>query len=530
MPARMNRSRDSQFLPGPAPDATKRAADADPGLMSLALIARLHGVTVDTAQLRHQIGPAGPWMTETELLLAAKALALKARRVRLDADRVDRMPLPALVLDRDGRHFILARLQPTQALIQEGGVAPPQIVPVDTVIARCNGHVILVASRATLAGELARFDFSWFIPAMVKYRRLLLEVLGVSLLLQMFGLVSPLMFQVVMDKVLANRAFSTLTVVCLVLLIGAVFEALLTGVRNYVFAHTTNRMDVELGAKLYRHVVNLPLAYFASRRVGDTVARVRELENIRNFLTGQALTAVLDLFFSFIYIAVMLLYSGVLTLVVVVSLPVYAVVSAMLSPLFRLRLDAKFARGSENQSFLVESISGIETVKAQALEPQFTNRWDQQLAAYVSAGFRVTTLGNIGQQLIQLIGKLVTVATLFLGARLVMDGRLTIGQLVAFNMLAQRVDASAGRHTQCAYRVARKPTDAACNSWNNRLRRRAFSLPCRRPLCVQRRQPAYPRRRSDRHRRPLRVWQEHSRQVDPAAVHRREGPHPHRRH
>jgi subfamily B ATP-binding cassette protein HlyB/CyaB len=274
---------------------------------------------------------------------------------------------------------------------------------------------------------------------MVKYRRLLLEVLGISLLLQLFGLVPPLMFQVVMDKVLAHSALSTLRVTCLALLICTVFEAILTGVRNHVFAHTTNRMDVELGARLFQHLLRLPLAYFASRRVGDTVARVRELENIRNFLTGQALTATLDVSFSVIYLAVMLLYSVPLTLIVVLSLPLYALISGTLNPLFRMRLSSRFARGADNQAFLVESMAGIETVKAQAVEPQFIRRWDQQLAAYVAAGFRVSVLANIGQQLIQVVGKLVTVATLFWGAQLVIESKLTIGQLVAFNMLAQRV-------------------------------------------------------------------------------------------
>ena len=259
------------------------------------------------------------------------------------------------------------------------------------------------------------------------------------MILQGVGLVSPLMFQVVMDKVLVNRAFNTLNVVCVALLISSVCEVAMTGLRNYTLAHTTNRIDVELGAKLFRHLLALPLGYFAARRVGDTVTRVRELENIRNFLTGQALTSIIDLLFSFVYLAVMCLYSLWLTLVVVVSLPVYAAISGVLNPIFRLRLNQKFARSADNQSLLVETISGIETVKSMAVEPQFAKRWDQQLAAYVSAGFRVTTLANVGQQLIQLTGKLVTLITLFLGARLVIDGRLTVGELIAFNMMSQRV-------------------------------------------------------------------------------------------
>jgi subfamily B ATP-binding cassette protein HlyB/CyaB len=413
--------------------------DFDPGLTALVLIARFHGIAADASQLRHQAALRTRKFSATDLVVAAKSLELKARVIRVRPDRLSQMPLPALFLDREGRHFIVVRVQDSQILLQEGDATPARIVSLEELQARHTGQAILFASRASLAGELARFDFSWFIPAIVKYRRLLLEVLGVSLLLQLFGLVSPLMFQVVMDKVLTNRAFDTLSVTCIALLICAVFEALLTGIRNNVFVHTTNRMDVELGARLFRHLLHLPLAYFASRRVGDTVARVRELENIRNFLTGQALTAALDVFFSVIYLAVMFVYSVPLTLIVIVSLPIYALISGSLNPLFRLRLNTKFARGADNQAFLVESVSAIETVKSQAVEPQFIRRWDQQLAAYVAAGFRVSNLAIIGQQLIQIVGKLVTVATLFFGAKLVIDSRLTVGQLVAFNMLAQQV-------------------------------------------------------------------------------------------
>ncbi|HEV3429114.1 MAG TPA: ABC transporter transmembrane domain-containing protein, partial [Paraburkholderia sp.] len=411
----------------------------DPGLSALVTIARFHNIAADAAQLKHAAASGAGAFTDKDLVLAARGLGLKSRIVTLDAAKLETTPLPALVLDREGKHFILAKTDGKTALILEAGGAAPVVRPLDETLARSAGQMLLFASRASLAGELARFDFSWFIPAIVRYRELLLETLGVSLVLQLFGLVSPLMFQVVMDKVLVNRTYSTLNVVCITLLVASVFEVLLTGLRNYVFAHTTNRIDVELGARLFRHLVALPLGYFGARRVGDTVARVRELENIRNFLTGQALTAVIDIAFSFVFIGVMCIYSGWLTLLVVASLPVYGAVSGLLVPAFRARLNERFARGADNQSFLVESVSGVETVKAMAVEPQFIRRWETQLAAYVSAGFRVNQLGNVGQQLIQLVGKLVTLGTLFIGARLVIDGRLSVGELVAFNMMSQRV-------------------------------------------------------------------------------------------
>ncbi|MCI0997837.1 type I secretion system permease/ATPase, partial [Pseudomonas corrugata] len=175
------------------------------------------------------------------------------------------------------------------------------------------------------------------------------------------------------------------------------------------------------------------------RRVGDSVARVRELEHIRSFLTGNAITLVLDILFSVVFITVMFFYSGWLTLVVVVSLPMYVLVSIFITPLLRSRLRESFARGAENQAFLVETINGIDTLKSMSVEPQITRKWDNQLAAYVSAGFRTQTLSNIANEGVSLIGKLVTVATLWLGARLVIDGQLSVGQLIAFNMLAGRV-------------------------------------------------------------------------------------------
>lgn len=196
---------------------------------------------------------------------------------------------------------------------------------------------------------------------------------------------------------------------------------------------------MERGARLYKHLLGLPIAYFGARRAGDSVARVRELENIRNFITGSALTLVVDLLFATIFVIVMFMYSPMLAWVVIASFPFYIAISAGLTPLFRRRLDDKFNKGAENQAFLVESVTGVETLKAMAVEPQMQRRWEEQLAAYVSSSFQVLNLGNWASQGVQLVSKIVTAATLYLGARLVIDGTLTVGELVAFNMLASRV-------------------------------------------------------------------------------------------
>ena len=311
-----------------------------------------------------------------------------------------------------------------------------------------DGHLILMARRAGLVDLSRRFDLSWFLGAIHKYRYLLGEVLAASFFLQLFALVTPLFFQVVIDKVLVSRTLSTLDVLIIGLVTISIFETVLGILRTYLFAHTTNRIDVELGARLFRHLLALPISYFQARRVGDLVARVRELENIRNFLTGSALTLVIDLLFTFVFLAVMFVYSPFLTAIVVAAFPFYIGISAFATPFFRQRLDEKFARGAENQAFLVETVTGVQTLKSMAVEPQMQRRWEEQLAGYVAASFRVISLGNTASQTVQLISKLVTAGVLYFGAKLVIDGSLTVGELVAFNVLAGRVSAPVLRLAQ----------------------------------------------------------------------------------
>ena len=311
-----------------------------------------------------------------------------------------------------------------------------------------DGQLVLMTRRAGLLDLSRRFDISWFLGAIHKYRRALSGVLVASFFLQLFALVSPLFFQVVIDKVLVHRSLSTLDVLVTGLVTISLFETVLGILRTYVFAHTTNRIDVELGARLFRHLLALPIAYFQARRVGDSVARVRELENIRNFLTSSALTLVVDLFFTSVFIFVMLAYSPFLTFIVLASFPFYIAISALATPLFRSRLNEKFERGAENQAFLVESVTGIETLKSMAVEPQMQRRWEEQLAGYVTASFRVLSLNNTASQLVQFINKLVIAAVLYYGAKLVIHGGLTVGELVAFNLLAGRVSAPVLRLAQ----------------------------------------------------------------------------------
>ncbi|MGY3585700.1 subfamily B ATP-binding cassette protein HlyB/CyaB [Bradyrhizobium sp. USDA 4341] len=409
----------------------------DSGLQCLALLLRFHQVSVDPAQIAHQF--AGHAIGVTEMLRCAKDLKLRARAVKETWTGLTRLPLPAIVQRRDESFVIIGKVTKNEILIQDPLERRPQAIKRADFEASWTGAVILMTRRASLADLGRRFDITWFLQAMHKYRRLLAEVLVASFFLQLFALVTPLFFQVVTDKVLTHRGFTTLDVLVVGLITVSIFETVLGALRTYVFSHTTNRIDVELGARLFRHLIALPIGYFEARRAGDSVARVRELENIRNFLTSSALTLVIDLAFTFVFLAVMFYYSPLLAWIVVGSFPFYVALSAGVTPIFRQRLERKFDRGAENQAFLVESVSGIQTLKAMAIEPQMQRRWEEQLAGYVGSSFDVLSLGNWTSQCVQLISKIVTALTLYFGAHLVIEGQLTVGELIAFNMLAGRV-------------------------------------------------------------------------------------------
>ena len=413
-----------------------KSAAPSSGLAALVLLLRFHGIGADPAQIRHRFGDN---FGVPEMLRCAKEFRLKARSYQSNWRRLVKTPLPGIAALRDGSYLLIGKASEDQVLVQNPLSPQPALMSRAEFEAVWDGRLVLMTGRAAL-GELSRrFGISWFLDAIHKYRYLLSEVLVASFFLQLFALISPLFFQVVIDKVLVSRTLSTLDVLVIGLVTIAVFETVLGILRTYLFSHTTNRIDVELGARLFRHLLALPISYFHARRVGDSVARVRELENIRNFLTSSALTLVIDLFFTFVFVAVMFLYSPLLTAIVLGAFPFYIGISVAATPFFRQRLDEKFARGAENQAFLVESVTGVETLKAMAVEPQMQRRWEEQLAGYVAASFRVLSLGNTASQTVQLISKLVTAGILYFGAKLVIDGSLTIGELVAFNMLAGRV-------------------------------------------------------------------------------------------
>ncbi|OBQ51897.1 type I secretion system permease/ATPase [Halodesulfovibrio spirochaetisodalis] len=411
----------------------------DTGLFCIIYIARFFDIEANADTLLHEFRADEKNLSEQQLLNAASSLKLKAKVKSWKLDEASNIPFPAMFLTKENTWCVIGKITADSALIRNPLSTKAESISLDELAAMWNDKVILLAKRTILPSAIRQFNIEWFIPSIKKYKRLLLEVLCASFFLQLFGLMTPLFFQVVVDKVLVHKSATTLDVLAIGFLGASIFEVLLSGLRTWLFSHTAYRIDVVLGARLFNHLTKLPAAYFSSRRVGDSVARVRELETIRRFLTGSALTLIVDLCFTLVFFAVMFLYSPLLTGVVAGIMPCYILLSVFVTPLLRKRLDEKFMRGADNQAFLVETVTGIQTVKSMAIEPQFQRSWEEKLADYVRSAFKADNLGNIAVQATQFFSKLTTLLIIWIGAHSVMNGSITVGQLVAFNMMAQRV-------------------------------------------------------------------------------------------
>lgn len=364
----------------------------------------------------------------------AEMMGIGAQLVSVPAEAINRLPTPvllswndsfAILYDSSERELVLAvpesgirRLKPSEFMSSWGE----------------NGQALLLKANKYTPQE--RFGLNWFIPSLIRYRRVLIEVLIASFFVQLFGLANPLMIQVIIDKVIVQNSIDTLHVLGIFLLVVAVFEAVLTSLRTYLFVDTTNRIDMALGSEIIDHLLRLPLRYFERRPVGELATRINELENIRQFLTGTALTVVLDAVFSVIYIVVMFIYSWVLTLVTLAVIPLFIVLTVIVSPIVRRQLRAKAERQAQTQSYLVEVLSGISTVKAQNIELRSRWRWQDHYGRYVSEGFNNVLTSTAASSTSNFLNKLSGLLVLWVGAYLVLEGELTLGQLIAFRIIA----------------------------------------------------------------------------------------------
>ena len=434
-----------------AADQPSAAQALDSGLAALALIAGYYRIAADPAQMRHQLALTGRFAAAEDIVRGANILELRSRILRgVTAKRLAAIPYPALIGLSDGTFGLLAA-SPTKGLARllDPIARIARELPIKDILALSSGEVVLVTRRLGGAGTNPRtFGFRWFLPSILRYRRPLAQVVVASLFVQLFALITPVFFQLIVDKVLVHKGVSTLTVLIVGLVTLGLFETVLQFLRTYTLSHTTNRMDVELGRRLFHHLFRLPLAYFETRATGQTVARVRELETIRNFLTGQGLTSLLDLVFTLVFFVVMFIYSPTLTLVVLGTVPVYLLIAVLIRPILREQINEKFNRGARSQQFLVESIVGAPTLKAASVEPMMQAQWEERLASYVRTSFDAGVTGALGQNLIQYVSKVTTALILLFGAEAVINGAMTVGELIAFNMIASQVVAPILRLSQ----------------------------------------------------------------------------------
>ena len=409
-----------------------------PHIQLLSNFLYIHDMVADTHTLQQNFFQDEKLDFSVGCLRALHSLDFKAKSVTVKKNRLPHMPLPCFIKFADTYYLVLK--SDDNGLLYADGMGDSKAVLFADLTDK-SYKAIFAVPQDVLKAKWKKFDISWFIPVIKKYKSLFRDVLIASFFVQMFALITPLFFQVVIDKVLVHGSFSTLYVIVVGLICIYIFEVLLNFLRDFVMMHTTSRVDVELGSKLYQHLLKLHLNYFNSRPVGQTVARVQELDSIREFLTGNALTVVMDVFFTFIFIAVMLMYSAFLTMIVLLSLPFYFVFSLFITPMLRARVEEMFYRGARTQSFLVETTTGMETLKSMAIEPQMRVQWERQLSAYVKSGFKMRRLSLVGGNGVQLINKITSALLLLFGAKLVIEGRLNVGELIAFNMLSGQVNA-----------------------------------------------------------------------------------------
>lgn len=364
----------------------------------------------------------------------AEMMGFTAQLVKLPSHAIGRLEAPAMVLWQD-RAVLFYQVSERELVIADPELGLLRRKPSEFAATWGeSGEVLMI--RATKQTPQKRFNLDWFLPSIKKHRRVLIEVFIASFFVQLFALANPLMIQVIIDKVIVQGSADTLQILGVFLLVLAVFEAVLTALRTYLFVDTTNRIDMALGSEIIDHLLRLPLRYFEKRPVGELATRINELENIRSFLTGTALTVVLDAVFSVIYIVVMLVYSWLLTLVSLSTVPLFIGLAMIASPIIRNQLRFKAERNAETQSYLVEVLGGIQTVKAQNMELRSRWMWQQKYARYVSAGFKTVLTSTTASSTSQFLNQLSSLLVLWVGAYLVLQGDLSLGQLIAFRIIA----------------------------------------------------------------------------------------------
>lgn len=408
------------------------------GLITFEVIAKVNGIDVDLRSITREYGLTEQEISKEEFLRIAKNAGFKAKIKEFPLENCKKYPIPAVFILKNETYGVILKINynENKALIFIPEEKNPREVTYDEFYEISTGELIFFSHK--LIDSRIKFGFKWFYNEILKYKQVMAEVMLGSFVVQLFGLITPLFTQVILDKVIVHRSMSTLNVLGIAFVVVALFEFMLNITRNYIFMHTANKIDAKLGAKLFRHLFALPFVYFESRKVGNIIARVRELDQIREFITNKSVSVLIDLFFSSVFLIVMFVYSRVLTMVVLAIVALIAILYLTVTPELRTRLENKFQMGAQSNSYLVESVTGVQTVKSLSIEGTMQRKWEEYLGKYVRSGFSLSVMSSAAGSLSNLFQKAMTIAILWIGVILVIKNQLTIGQLIAFQMFANQ--------------------------------------------------------------------------------------------
>lgn len=406
------------------------------GIKSLGKILRHFGVPVEEKALLAKFPKKDDKMSWEELRQITRSYHLRSEMIKPSVDELREVPLPAMTCMVNGSYVVVIMINDEAVYLIDPRADKPIALPQKKFVEGWTGEVMTFSAKYNWNYFKKKYNLPWFMHVIQHYKKFLGEVLAAAFFLQLMGIGMPLITQVIIDKVIGSNGFSTLTVIGCSMVLFFIMQEILSGLRTYILNHTTVKLDAILGTRLFRQLISLPLPYYQSRRVGDTLMRVGALGSIREFITGQGLMTILDVLFSVVFILFMLWYSIPLTLIALAVVPLYIAQNVWAIPIIKRKIEAVWRTGAANNAFLVEAVTNIETVKALAIEPQFNYKWENLLARYVR-----TTFENVKFQLVigsfsQMLQGVVGLMIMWYGGHMVMDGKFTLGQLIAFQMIA----------------------------------------------------------------------------------------------
>lgn len=412
------------------------------GLISLEIVARFNQVDIDMRSIVRNYGIETADVSPEEIIRIAQNAGFKIKKKNITLKEINsKYPLPAIVRKKDNSYNVILAIKQDEekAMILDPTEQSPRAVKIDEFQEELQDFILILKHK--LLNDEVKFGFKWFFVEILKYKKIVGQVLLGSFVIQLFGLVTPLFTQVILDKVLVHRTISTLNVLAFAFIFVSIFELLLNLARNYIFIHTTNKIDAKLGAKLFKHLLRLYYVYFENRQVGNIAARVRELDRIREFITDKSVSVLIDLLFSVVFVVIMVMYSVKLTMIALAFIAIIAIIFLIVTPELRVRLEDKFQMGAQSNSYLVESITGIQTVKSLGVEGSMFKKWEEKLGKYIKSSFNLAIMGNFTGSITKFLQKAMTIAILYTGVLLVIENKLTIGQLIAFQMFAGQFSA-----------------------------------------------------------------------------------------